>query len=114
LHIDTDLLDAIFHIVDFPQTREEAVAFSKLGHTLNMVFDVTQSFRSPTAEDDDDIIEALQSQEQPLEADQEGNDFGNEEKSKHRLEQLLNARSTVAKTNPLRHLAVQKLDYVNW
>lgn len=60
LHIDSDLLDAIFHIVDFPQTREEAAAFSKLSHTLNLVFDVSQSFRSPTAEDDDDVIEALQ------------------------------------------------------
>jgi hypothetical protein len=59
LHIDSDLLDAIFHIVDFPQTREEAVAFSKLSHTLNLVFDVSQSFRSPTADDDDDVIEAL-------------------------------------------------------
>lgn len=49
-----------------------------------------------------------------MEADQEGNDFANEEKTKHRLEQLINARSAVAKANPLRNLAVLKLDYVNW
>lgn len=49
-----------------------------------------------------------------MEADQEGNDFAYEEKTKHRLEQLLNARSSVAKASPLRHLAFLKLDYVNW
>ena len=59
MHIDSDLLDAIFNIVDFPQTREEALAFSKLGHTLNLVFDVNQNFRTPTADDDDDLLEAL-------------------------------------------------------
>ena len=69
MHIDGDLLDAIFYLVDFPQTKEEALAFSKLGHTLNIVYDVNQTFRSPTADDDDEVVEALQTQEQPLEAD---------------------------------------------
>lgn len=41
LQIDTDLLDAIFQISDFPLTKDEALAFGKLGSTLNCVFDVT-------------------------------------------------------------------------
>jgi hypothetical protein len=41
LQIDHDLLDVIFNLVDFPQTKEEAVAFAKLNTTLNLVFEVT-------------------------------------------------------------------------
>jgi hypothetical protein len=59
LQIDHDLLDAIFNIVDFPQTKEEAIAFAKLGHTLNLVFEVTQTYRQPSSEDDDDTVEQL-------------------------------------------------------
>lgn len=78
------------------------------------MFDVNQTFRSPTADDDDDTVEALQSQEQPLEGDQEGNDAANEEKTKLRLEQFTNARQSVAKNNILRHMAIMKLDFTNW
>ena len=40
LQIDHDLLDVIFHLVDYPQTKEEAIAFSKHNSTLNLVFEV--------------------------------------------------------------------------
>jgi hypothetical protein len=63
LQIDTDLLDTIFHIVDFPQTKEEALAFAKLNITINLVFEVNQTIRRPTLDDDDDTIEALHNQE---------------------------------------------------
>jgi hypothetical protein len=59
LQIDHDLLDAIFHLVDFPQTKEEAQAFAKLNHTLNCVFEVNQTFRAFNPDDDDELVEAL-------------------------------------------------------
>ena len=60
MQIDHDLLDTIFNLVDFPQSKEEAVAFSKLNNPLNFVFEVNQAFREATAEDDEEAVEALQ------------------------------------------------------
>lgn len=84
----------IFNLVDFPQSKEEAVAFAKLNTTLNFIFEVNQAFREVTPEDDDDTIEALQNQEMPLEQDTDGNDHANEEKTIHRIESLLLARGS--------------------
>ena len=114
LVVDADLLDAIFNIVDFPQTKDEAIAFAKLNGTLNLVLEVGQRFREPHPDDEDELIEQLPTQEQPIPAGEEGSDSANEEKTKQRLEQLLGARATSAKTSILRHLAHLTLDYVNW
>jgi len=57
LVIDADLRDAIFNIVDFPQTKEEAIAFAKLNGTLNLVLEVGQRFRDPQPDDEDEVIE---------------------------------------------------------
>lgn len=45
LQIDHDLLDTIFHLVDFPSTKEEHAAFAKLNSTLTIVFEVNQVLR---------------------------------------------------------------------
>lgn len=60
MQIDTDLLDQIFHIVDFPQSKEEAVAFAKLNTTINLVLEVNQVLRRPANEDEEDVLEAIQ------------------------------------------------------
>jgi hypothetical protein len=46
LQIDHDLLDQIFHIVEFPNSKEEATAFAKLNSSLNCVFEVNQAFKT--------------------------------------------------------------------
>lgn len=60
MQIDTDLLDQIFHIVDFPQSKEEAVAFAKLNTTINLMLEVNQVLRRPSNEDEEDVLEAIQ------------------------------------------------------
>jgi len=61
LNIDTDLLDTIFHLIDFPLNKEEALSFSKVQNsTLHLVFDVNQALRQPTDADDDETVDALQ------------------------------------------------------
>lgn len=52
--------------MDFPQNKEEAVAFAKLNSTIHVVFEVTQTLRKPSQDDEDETLEALRSQEQPL------------------------------------------------
>jgi hypothetical protein len=46
LQIDHDLLDQVFQLVDFPHSKDEAVAFSKMHSSLNCVFEVNQTFKT--------------------------------------------------------------------
>lgn len=90
------------------------MAFAKLNSTIHVVFEVTQTLRKPTQDDEDETLEALRSQEQPLGPDQDGNDRANEERTKHRIEQFLAARASSKKGTVLRNLAHLKLDFVNF
>ncbi len=114
LAVDTDLLDAIFQLVDFPQTKEEALAFAKLNGTVNLVLEATQKFRGQQPDDDDELLEQLHTQEQPVPAGEEGSDSANEEKTRARLEQLLGARASSGKSSILRHMAHLEVEFVNW
>lgn len=79
-----------------------------------MVFEVSQKFREPQPEDEDELVEQLQGQEQPINPGEEGSDATNEEKTKGRIHQLLSARASTSKQSILRHLAHLNLDYINW
>jgi len=114
LQIDHDLLDSIFHILDFPQTKDEALAFAKLNSTLNCVFEVNQVFKTALEIEDEELLEALQNQEQPLAVENEGSDHQNQEKTQHRLDYLTQARQASIKTSALRNLAFLKLEFVNF
>lgn len=114
LAVDSDLLDVIFQLVDFPQSKEEALAFAKLNATVNLVLEAVQKFRGPQPDDEDDLVEQLHTQEQPVAAGEEGSDSANEEKTRARLEQLLAARASSGKSSVLRHLAHLELEFVNW
>mmetsp|Transcript_5574 Transcript_5574/g.4242 ORF Transcript_5574/g.4242 Transcript_5574/m.4242 type:complete len:110 (-) Transcript_5574:224-553(-) len=41
--VDPDQLDVLFQLVDFPQTRGEAVAFAKHALSLNCIFEVKEA-----------------------------------------------------------------------
>lgn len=46
-HLDSDNLDLIFNLVDFPQTKAEALAMAKYNMTVNCVVDIKQALKQP-------------------------------------------------------------------
>ena len=56
---DPDQLDIMFQVVDFPNTKSEAVAFAKFNHTIHCIFEVNQCEKEPeTPEEAEDEVYA--------------------------------------------------------
>ena len=73
-------LDAMFYLVDYPQTAEEALALSRHSQSLNGVFVVTEVPKS-TDEEDDEEDAALEDEE-----DMEGSEEGEENTAREKGE----------------------------
>ena len=46
-------LDSMFYMVDYPTSKAEILAFAKYSHSLNGVFEINESARPKTAEDEE-------------------------------------------------------------
>lgn len=76
--VDDGQLDAMLHLVDYPQTREEALALSRHSQSLNGVFVVSQVPKS----DADDEEEAIDEEDEDMGGSEgdDGDDHPDKEK----------------------------------
>ena len=50
--LESDNADVMFQFIDYPNTKKEALALSKFGHSLNCVFEIEEV---PATADGDDL-----------------------------------------------------------
>lgn len=111
LTVENENADVMFQLVDYPQTREEALAFSKFGHSLNCVFEVEEV---PAEEEVDDHDEKRKVIWQP-ETDTSGptDDGAEGQQAEQAGEALRLAKSLCADRSALRQLAFVKTPFMD-
>lgn len=77
--IDTDQIDAMIYMPDYPQTKSEAFALARAGHALNGVFEVNEVPKSDADEVDDEEKEANSDEDEDDAASQKSKPASNHE-----------------------------------
>ena len=62
--LDTDQIDAMIYMPDYPQTKNEAFALARAGHALNGVFEVNEVPKSDAEDVDEEDKEAGSDEEE--------------------------------------------------
>lgn len=55
LSLESDTADCMFQFIDYPNTKKEALALSKYGHSLNCVFEIEEV---PSADNEGEAVHA--------------------------------------------------------
>ena len=124
--LDTDQIDAMIYMPDYPQTKNEAFALARAGHALNGVFEVNEVPKSDAEDVDEEEKEAGSDEEEDDQASQKSKPASAQEEQQQQttpdseelqkemqkvVNQLQVARSLSAANSNLRQMAFMKASF---